>query len=134
MPWPLTWFRRKVAATKRPAQLCAPSDVQDLETIRAEQGSIRMPGVGNIDLDSTRKTKHAASVAYDEFGEPVHPPSVNGLQRSLVCPKAALTRNNSALSITELRLGPNKAPCCIILTEDIEAYTPPKLCPSSNRD
>jgi hypothetical protein len=100
--------------------------------MRAEQGSVKMPGVGNIDLDSTRKTRHAASVAYDEFGEPALPPSVNGLQRSTLCPKAALTRNTSSLSITELRLGPTKAPCCIILTEDIESYTPPKLCRSSN--
>jgi hypothetical protein len=129
MPWSLSWFRRKA---KRPAQLCAPSNVPDLETMRTEQGSVKMPGVGNIDLDSTRKTKHSASVAYDEFGEPALPLSVNGLQRSTLCPKAALTRNNSSLSITELRLGPTKAPCCIILTEDIESYTPPKLCRSSN--
>lgn len=90
-----------------------------------------MPGVGMIDLQSTRKTKHAASVVFDEKGEQVMTPSINGLQRAIVCPKAALVRPNNPLSIMELRLGANKTPCCIILTEDVESYAPIKPCRSS---
>lgn len=126
MPWPLAWLRRK--ASKRPPQTCAVVDVE--QEIRSDQGSAKMPGVGTIDLESTRKTKHAASVVFDEHGEQVMPPSINGLQRATVCPKAALVRPNNPVSITELRLGANKSPCCIILTEDIESYAPPKPCRS----
>lgn len=84
-----------------------------------------------IDLESTQKTKLAPSIVVDEYGEQIAPESINGLSRSTICPKAALVRMNNSLSMTELRLGPNKAPCCIIMSEDIESYTPPKLCQSS---
>lgn len=88
-----------------------------------------MPGVGVIDLESTRKTKEAASVVVD--GHVIQPASDNGLYRSTICPKAALVRPNNGLTVTELRLGPNKAPCCIVLTEEVAQYSPPKPCATS---
>lgn len=124
MPWPLSWLRRK--KRKDAAQGCN----VDVEAIRAEPGSAKMPGVGIIDRESTRKTTHKASVVMHNHQEQTLP-SADGLQRSTVCPRAALVKPNNALSITELRLGPNKGPCCIILTEDVESYSPPKPCRSS---
>jgi len=133
MPWPLAWLRRKTAAKdKRPQQTCS-GDPR--EAIRSIQGSAKMmPGVGMIDMECTQKTTLAPSIVVDEYGEQMPSGSINGpyaYERSTVCPKAALVRTNNHLSITELRLGPSKAPCCIILTEDIESYTPPKFCQSS---
>jgi hypothetical protein len=89
-----------------------------------------MPGVGLIDLNSTHKTIHAESIVFDEHGKKVKNRSVNGMEQSTLCHKA-LSRPHNSLSITELRLGPNKPPCCIVLMEDIAAYEPPKSCRSS---
>lgn len=129
MPWPLAWLRRKASKRQQPPQAAA-SNVE-FEAIRAEQGSAKMPGVGVVDLESTRKTKQAPSVVVNEAGEHVMAATTNGLQRSTICPKAARVRPNNGLTVTELRLGPNKAPCCIVLTEDVAEYTPPKLCGTS---
>ena len=125
MPSWLAWLRKKTS--KRPATPCA----VDAAAVLPDQGSVKMPGVGMIDLESTRKTRHDASLVVGEHGEELLPAGVDGLLPATVCPKAALVRPRSGVSITELRLGPNKAPCCLILTEDIESYTPPKPCRSS---
>jgi len=125
VPWPFSWLRRR---PKKPAALGV-----DLASYRSEHGLSKMPGVGTVDIRCTKKSKHPASYVLDEDGYDVVPfnSDRSGKVPSSVCPSAALVHPKSPVSITELRLSPNKSPVCVILTEEIEIYSPPKHCRTS---
>jgi len=125
VPWPFSWLRRR---PKKPAALGV-----DLNSYRSEQGLSKMPGVGTVDIRCTKKSKHPASCVLDDAGYDIVPfnSDRSGKIPSSVCPAAALVHPKSAVSITELRLSPNKSPVCVILTEEIDTYSPPKHCRSS---
>lgn len=83
------------------------------------------PGVGIVSLAATTKSKHAPSIVAAEAqnrrrSDPPVP--------STVAPCYALVSPFGEVGVTELRLGEDKPPVCIVLSEEIEEYLPCKSC------
>eukprot|EP00282_Hemiselmis_andersenii_P001342 CAMPEP_0114146260 /NCGR_PEP_ID=MMETSP0043_2-20121206/20471_1 /TAXON_ID=464988 /ORGANISM="Hemiselmis andersenii, Strain CCMP644" /LENGTH=116 /DNA_ID=CAMNT_0001240705 /DNA_START=516 /DNA_END=866 /DNA_ORIENTATION=- len=83
------------------------------------------PGVGIVSLAATTKSKHAPSMVMEDAesmrrSDPLIP--------STVAPSFALVSPFSEVGVTELRLGEDKPPVCIVLSEEIEEYLPCKRC------
>jgi len=81
------------------------------------------PGVGIVSLSVTTKSKHGPSMLRGETRQRSDP-SIP----STVAPSFALVNPLGEIGVTELRLGTNKPPICIVLSEEIEESFPCKRC------
>jgi len=127
MPWIFSWFK------KNKSQPALGPEV-DYNSTRSEQGYAKIPGVGTVDLNCSRKTVHLPSVTSEESSDDEYRDRRSTqLRKSIVCPKSALVDSRGSMTVTELYLGPNKSPVCIILAEEYESYKPPKACRQRSR-
>jgi len=127
MPWLFSWFKKN-------KQQPALGPEVDYNAARSEQGYAKIPGVGTVDLNCSRKTVHLPSVISDDSSDEEYVDRRRmQLKQSTVCPKSALVDARGSMTVTELYLGPNKSPVCIILAEEYESYKSPKACRHRSR-
>mmetsp|Transcript_51581 Transcript_51581/g.125801 ORF Transcript_51581/g.125801 Transcript_51581/m.125801 type:complete len:125 (+) Transcript_51581:292-666(+) len=88
------------------------------------QSLASLPGVGliSVSVNAIRKSYHPPSTVTGPNQRRLPDAIPSTLSRN------ALVKPTEELSVTELRLSPEKDPVCIVLSEDIECYIPCKHC------